>query len=226
MLPAGLWYKGGKRRVNEKFRLWPRSHVPDGGRRRLRKKRPQSAPAGRSAEDPVRHRQSFPQDLKEFTGASSQTVKTLCSAGYRASGGAGIQTAGAGNGRGACSAAGTQSRSGQGLPRYPQTQRDRAAAALLFGVTGSGKTTVYIRLIAELRRRGRTALLLVPEIALTPQMLRTFLLALRDDIAVLHSSLSAGERLDEWRRIKRARPESSSTRSAVFAPRKSWAPSS
>ncbi|MFR5782236.1 MAG: primosomal protein N' [Oscillospiraceae bacterium] len=95
----------------------------------------------------------------------------------------------------------------------------KASGALLFGVTGSGKTTIYIRLIAEMRRRGKTAILLVPEIALTPQMLRTFSSHFGDDIAVLHSSLSAGERLDEWRRIKNGEAGVViGTRSAIFAP--------
>ena len=86
-------------------------------------------------------------------------------------------------------------------------------------MTGSGKTTVYIRLIAELLERGRGSLLLVPEIALTPQMLRTFTAYFGDDIAVLHSSLSAGERCDEWRRLKNGEARVAiGTRSAVFAP--------
>lgn len=70
-----------------------------------------------------------------------------------------------------------------------------------------------------MRRRGKTAILLVPEIALTPQMLRTFSSHFGDDIAVLHSSLSAGERLDEWRRIKNGEAGVViGTRSAIFAP--------
>ncbi len=92
-------------------------------------------------------------------------------------------------------------------------------ASLLFGVTGSGKTTIYIHLIAEMLRRGRSAIFLVPEIALTPQMLRTFSTYFGDSIAVLHSSLSMGERYDEWKRIRAgAARVVIGTRSAVFAP--------
>lgn len=92
-------------------------------------------------------------------------------------------------------------------------------AALLFGVTGSGKTTIYIRLIDEVLRQGRSAMLLVPEIALTPQMLKTFSSHFGDDVAVLHSSLSMGERYDEWRRIRAGEARLViGTRSAVFAP--------
>lgn len=92
-------------------------------------------------------------------------------------------------------------------------------AALLFGVTGSGKTTVYIHLIHEAISRGRSAIFLVPEIALTPQMIQTFSAHFGDSVAVLHSSLSMGERYDEWKRIRSgAAKVVIGTRSAVFAP--------
>ena len=94
-----------------------------------------------------------------------------------------------------------------------------ANAALLFGVTGSGKTSVYIRLIDDILREGKSAILLVPEIALTPQMLATFSAHYGDQVAVLHSSLSVGERYDEWKRIRRGEARLViGTRSAVFAP--------
>lgn len=99
------------------------------------------------------------------------------------------------------------------------TKKDVASAALLYGVTGSGKTAVYIHLIHELQQQGRGSILLVPEIALTPQMLRTFSSHFGDSIAVMHSSLSVGERYDEWKRIKSGRASLViGTRSAVFAP--------
>ena len=95
----------------------------------------------------------------------------------------------------------------------------KAGCALLFGVTGSGKTSVYIHLIHEQLQRGRTAILLVPEISLTPQMLHTFSSHFGDEIAVLHSSLSVGERYDEWKRIRSGKARVIiGTRSAVFAP--------
>ena len=94
-----------------------------------------------------------------------------------------------------------------------------ANAALLFGVTGSGKTSVYIRLIDDVLKAGKSAVLLVPEIALTPQMLATFSAHFGDQVAVLHSSLSVGERYDEWKRIRRGEARLViGTRSAVFAP--------
>ena len=100
-------------------------------------------------------------------------------------------------------------------------QSGRATAALLYGVTGSGKTQVYIRLIQQILERGKTALVLVPEIVLTPQLLRIFTSHFGDEIAVLHSSLRAGERYDEWKRARRGDARVViGTRSAVFVPLK------
>ena len=98
---------------------------------------------------------------------------------------------------------------------------NKPAAALLYGVTGSGKTQVYLKLIYETLRRGRTALVLVPEISLTPQLMRLFTSHFGEQVAVLHSSLRAGERYDEWKRIRAGEARVVvGTRSAVFAPLK------
>ena len=95
----------------------------------------------------------------------------------------------------------------------------RPEAALLYGVTGSGKTQVYLKLIRSVLDRGKTALVLVPEIALTPQLLRLFTARFGRQIALLHSALSAGERCDEWKRARRGEARVVvGTRSAVFAP--------
>ena len=95
----------------------------------------------------------------------------------------------------------------------------QASAALLLGVTGSGKTSVYVHLIAQQLSLGKGVILLVPEIALTPQMLHTFTSYFGDEIAVLHSSLSPGERYDEWKRIRSGQARLViGTRSAIFAP--------
>ena len=80
------------------------------------------------------------------------------------------------------------------------------APFLLFGVTGSGKTEVYLQAISHALEKGRRALVLVPEIALTPQLVRRFKRRFSRGIAVLHSALSDGERYDEWRRIRRGEP--------------------
>lgn len=100
-----------------------------------------------------------------------------------------------------------------------QMNAPRPGAALLYGVTGSGKTAVYINLIRRCLSAGRTALLLVPEIALTPQLLSLFSACFGEEIAVLHSGLRVGERYDEFKRIARGEARVVvGTRSAVFAP--------
>lgn len=93
------------------------------------------------------------------------------------------------------------------------------AAALLYGVTGSGKTAVYMNLINKVLDAGRQVIVLVPEISLTPQTMQLFLKKYGQDVAVLHSGLAIGERMDEWKRIKRGEARVVvGTRSAVFAP--------
>ncbi len=95
----------------------------------------------------------------------------------------------------------------------------KPAAALLHGVTGSGKTQVYMNLIDRVLESGRTVLVLVPEISLTPQMMSLFLKRYGRRVALLHSGLSLGERTDEWKRVRRGDASIVlGTRSAVFAP--------
>lgn len=91
--------------------------------------------------------------------------------------------------------------------------------SLLHGVTGSGKTEIYLRLVGQVLQQGRQAIVLVPEIGLTPQILGRFQQRFGEEVAVLHSGLSAGERYDEWRRIQRGEAQVIvGARSAVFAP--------
>lgn len=91
---------------------------------------------------------------------------------------------------------------------------------LLYGVTGSGKTEVYLQLIGEALKQEKTAIVLVPEISLTPQMIDRFIARFgQDKIAVLHSKLSIGERYDEWNKIKEGKSKIIiGARSAIFAP--------
>ena len=220
MLPAGLWFKGGKRRVSEKY--VPMAEL--------------AVPAEEAMEAALARQRRAPQqsellktlcsvgrvssaELREFTGASLQSLKALVSQGFVTLSEEEVfrrpEVAVERTELPELNA--SQSEAYEGLARL--CTAGRGGAALLFGVTGSGKTSVYIRLIASMRGQGRGCILLVPEIALTPQMLRTFTSHFGDDIAVLHSSLSAGERFDEWRRIRSgAARVVIGTRSAVFAP--------
>jgi primosomal protein N' (replication factor Y) len=96
---------------------------------------------------------------------------------------------------------------------------DRGEQFLLYGVTGSGKTEIYLRTIHEVVRRGRGAILLVPEISLTPQTVRYFSRRVGDELALLHSRLTPAEKINEWHRILTGRKRIViGARSAVFAP--------
>ncbi|MCM1333955.1 MAG: primosomal protein N' [Bacteroides sp.] len=98
---------------------------------------------------------------------------------------------------------------------------EEARVALLHGVTGSGKTLIFVKLIEAARAADKTAILLVPEISLTPQTVSRFQSLFGSDVAIMHSSLSAGQRADEFKRIERGEAKIViGTRSAVFAPLK------
>jgi len=101
----------------------------------------------------------------------------------------------------------------------PMVANGTFSVALLHGVTGSGKTEVYRRLVASTLASGRRALVLVPEIALTPALASLFREAFGDRVAIQHSALSPGERHDQWQRIRRGAVDVViGTRSAVFVP--------
>lgn len=96
---------------------------------------------------------------------------------------------------------------------------DKPAGALLYGVTGSGKTQVFIKLIEHTLSMGKTAVMLVPEISLTPQTVGRFKSLFGDTVAVIHSNLSMGQRADEFKRLRNGEARIAiGTRSAVFAP--------
>ena len=160
------------------------------------------------------------KELQYFTGASTQTVRSLERAGLLR-----IYTQeilrrthiAAYEGDTAFVLTPGQETVYEGL--LEQMNQSKPGAALLYGVTGSGKTAVYINLIRSCLKTGRSALLLVPEIALTPQLLSLFSACFGETIAVLHSGLRVGERYDEFKRIARGEARVVvGTRSAVFAP--------
>ena len=102
-----------------------------------------------------------------------------------------------------------------------RVQKHEATVTLLQGVTGSGKTLVYLRLVQEILREGKTAIVLVPEIVLTPQMMAKFSSYFGNQVAMLHSSLPMTERYDQWKRIRQGEVKVVlGTRSAIFAPMK------
>ncbi len=98
-------------------------------------------------------------------------------------------------------------------------RQHKAHISLLFGVTGSGKTTVFLKMIDEVISDGKSVIVMVPEISLTPQLLSIFYERYGDEVAVFHSGLSMGERKDEWKRVYDKKAKIAvGTRSAVFAP--------
>ena len=158
--------------------------------------------------------------FRYFTGATAQTVKAMEKKGvlhleHRG----GVPPAGTALGRTAPPPELNQEQQHclEGLEALMASQKPECA--LLYGVTGSGKTQVYIRLIHTALAAEKTALVLVPEIALTPQLLALFSAHFGDEIALLHSMLPAGERYDEWKRVRSGRARVVvGTRSAIFAP--------
>jgi primosomal protein N' (replication factor Y) len=102
---------------------------------------------------------------------------------------------------------------------YAQYRAGVGGVSLLFGVTGSGKTSVFLRLIDRVREDGRGVIVMVPEISLTPQTISIFRARYGSGVAVFHSGLTLAERLDEWKRVRRGEASIAvGTRSAVFAP--------
>ena len=160
------------------------------------------------------------KELCYFTGASSATVKRLADLGYIALSERPVLRC-----RqikptpidGPLVLNEEQTAAFEGLRR--QMDQETPGSALLYGVTGSGKTSVYIKLIQSCLEEGRAAMLLVPEIALTPQLLSLLVGYFGDQVAILHSSLPAGERYDQWKRVRSGEAKVVvGTRSAVFAP--------
>lgn len=221
MLPAGMWFDSdGQKRVNDKYTRFVSLAIPAEDAAAIAENKKHRAPQQSAILNTLTAVGSVSApELLSFTGAKAQSLKALVKAGAVLE--EMVETF-------------RRPRDFSGeilpLPRLNESQKaafdgisalddGQAHAALLFGVTGSGKTSIYIHLIKKIRNSGRAAILLVPEIALTPQMLETFSNHFGDEIAVLHSSLSAGERYDEWKRIKSgAAKVVIGTRSAIFAP--------
>lgn len=222
MLPVGMWFDDeGERRTKDKFVEVARLAVPPEDGAAIAENKRRKSPQQSNLLDLLCSFGVLPsKELLRFSGASRQSLKALVTAGlveysyrevYRR------PEIYVGDTEPLPVLNNEQRLAFDGISRLAKS--GKACAALLFGVTGSGKTSVYIHLIHEQLQLGRTAILLVPEIALTPQMLQTFSSYFGNDVAILHSSLSAGERYDEWKRIKKGEAHLViGTRSAVFAP--------
>ena len=220
MLPTGLWFKDGNRRVSDKTVSVAVLEIPGEDAAQLAAQRRMRAPQQSAILDLLAQMGSVSlNEIYYFTGAGRPSVKALENLGVitiekrevfrrpevNASPGEPIVLNE------------EQETAFDGLRSL--LDADEANAALLCGVTGSGKTSVYIKLIEEAVAKGKTSIVLVPEIALTPQLLSIFTSYFKDKIAVLHSALSMGERYDEWKRIRLGLVRVVvGTRSAIFAP--------
>ena len=222
MLPAGLWFdEEGRRRAKDKSQEMVCLLLAPEEAEALRDAKRMRSPAQSRILEELCAFECLPvHDLLLHTGTKKPTLKALEKAGavelyerevYRR------PQIPVGDARPLPVLSEEQGRAFSGIDALAQS--NKAGAALLFGVTGSGKTSVYIHLIDRQLRRDRSVILLVPEIALTPQMIETFSSHFGDEVAVLHSSLSVGERYDEWKRVKTGKARVViGTRSAVFAP--------
>ena len=222
MLPTGMWLKDGKRGVRDKTVKYVALAIDAEDARGLAEQKRRSRATQQAeilsllaliGEAPV-------PEVLAYTGAGAQSVNSLHKAGlvdieYREVFRRPIEKC----------AADTepivlnpeQKEAFDSLSKLIGTGKPEAA--LLYGVTGSGKTSVYISLVKDTISKGRRAIVLVPEIALTPQFVAIFSSHFGERVAVLHSSLSMGERYDEWKRIRSGEVDVViGTRTAVLSP--------
>lgn len=220
MLPSGIWFKDGKRRVGDKTENYLTLAVSSEDAAQFAAKSVRSAMQRSVVKLLADFGTVSEREACELTGASAAVIRNLVKAGIIS----------------------REPREAFRRPDYGyvepaedfvlneeqqaayngltgQLDTKKAQASLLYGVTGSGKTAVYIKLIARAISQGRRAIVLLPEISLTPQLVRIFMSHFGDGVAVLHSSLSIGERYDEWKRIRSGLVNVVvGTRSAIFAP--------
>ncbi|NMA24937.1 MAG: primosomal protein N' [Clostridiales bacterium] len=221
MLPAGMWFKNGVKRLRDKTVTTAALEIPAEEAILFAAQKRQRAPQQANILEILSQIGSASvKELCYFTGASRSSVKALADLGvivlketevFRRPSIKAVPAAGPILLNDAQQSVFDKlnERLGMGI----------ADAALLYGVTGSGKTLIYIKLIEQVLNKGGDAIVLVPEIALTPQLISTFASYFGDNIAVLHSGLGIGERYDEWKRIREGNVHVVvGTRSAVFAP--------
>jgi primosomal protein N' (replication factor Y) (superfamily II helicase) len=221
MLPAGMWFKDGVKKLGDKTVTSAVLDIPSEEALVLASQKKQKAPQQALILEILSQIGSVSvKELCYFTGASRSSVKALTAQGVIVLEETEVFRKPL-----------IKAKAAEGpiiLNEEQQTVFDSISArldkgipeaALLYGVTGSGKTSIYIKLIEQTLKNGKDAIVLVPEIALTPQLISTFASYFGDNIAVLHSSLGIGQRYDEWKRLRSGTVHVVvGTRSAVFAP--------
>ncbi|MDR2421394.1 MAG: primosomal protein N' [Oscillospiraceae bacterium] len=219
MLPAGVWYKDGKSPRRDKTVKIVSLAVPPEEALALARGRARAKVQAAVLELLAAEGEQTLGDIMYRTGASRGVFTQLARLGAIGISERELFRRPAVNAVPAETIELTREQSGAYEKLRAELLKPEASAALLYGVTGSGKTSVYIKLIESAIALGRTSVVLVPEIALTPQLMSIFVSRFGDDVAVLHSSLGSGERYDEWKRIRGGAVKVViGTRSAVFAP--------
>ena len=221
MLPTGMWYKDGIRRSGDKTVRTVVLSLHGEEAVELAKQRQMSAPKQTAVLQLLAITGEMAMgEICEITGASSATVRALEKQGILSVEDREVlrrPDISKTHSIGPISLNDEQKLAFSDLSLLLRSEKPEAA--LLYGVTGSGKTIVYIKLIEEALALGKSSIVLVPEIALTPQVVSIFSAYFGDAVAVLHSALGAGERYDEWKRIRSGAVRVViGTRSAVFAP--------
>ncbi len=221
MLPAGMWFKDGVRRLGDKTVTTAVLDIPAEEALLIAAQKKKRAPQqARVLELLSQIESASVKDISYFTGASRSSIKALASLGVVVLEETEVFRRPPINAKpveGPIVLNAAQQAVFDGIAA--RLSGNTAEAAMLYGVTGSGKTSIYIKLIELVLENDRDALVLVPEIALTPQLISTFSSYFGENIAVLHSALGIGERYDEWKRIQSGSVHVVvGTRSAVFAP--------
>ncbi len=221
MLPAGMWFKDGVKRLGDKTVTTAVLDIPAEEALILASQKKKKAPQQASILELLSQIGSASvKEICYFTGAKRTSIKALSDLGVIALEETEVfrrPSIKPKEAEGPLLLNDAQQAVFESIAARLDTQQ--ADAGLLYGVTGSGKTSIYIKLIEHVLEKGRDALVLVPEIALTPQLISTFAFYFGENIAVLHSALGIGERYDEWKRIRSGSVHVVvGTRSAVFAP--------
>jgi primosomal protein N' (replication factor Y) (superfamily II helicase) len=220
VLPPGTGTGSGGRTTRAKTELraeiLPAGEAALGGGERLGAKQ-------RAALEALRPGEMSAGELATAVGADRQTLRRLEQRGLIATRSASLRRAPAESGLTGAALRPTllpeQERAVEGMVAALDGETDAPRRLLLHGVTGSGKTEVYLAAVEAALERGKGAIVLVPEIGLAPQAVARFRARLGDRFAVLHSALSAGQRYDEWRRLRSGEANVCvGPRSAVFAP--------
>ena len=221
MLPSGMWYRDSGKMVKSKTEAYLSLAIAPEDALVIAEQKKMRAPLQSSVLRLLSTIGEAPmKEIIYFTGASAQTIKTLINQDLLSREEIEVYRRPKYETGGIAEDIVLNDEQQKAYEKLTyQIKNNVPSAALLFGITGSGKTSVYINLIKDVIAEGKTAIVLVPEIALTPQLLNIFSSHFGDEIAVLHSSLGIGERYDEWKRIKNGMVKVViGTRSAVFAP--------